>query len=525
MIVEHFYARYGLALVMQRYNLEKVKDIIPSMLISLLQEGMDHFRLQPRLDSEDNGSINFQYAESDFLKNNPKYIKTNCNEGYFLAPHVITKEINASINWNAQDEIISRLSKLEKLDKRKPATMSIMPLTSKINNGNKSQSVPSVTLFEAALLMIATSNPLKPSLYKKDNQLDKYSNCTIIPDLELPDLVKFISVFQDMLKTQTNNLFLGKIKRDKEIKFYRPRIKNGNFPYAPFRSELASAALLGAIGWFSKQAEYPNSLAEEVLDKLQERPLYIITYGKAKSVHFNHYIVNLAKNNLLCNIIDSITWFRPFINNDEKNDKNSKIKLNNYFLFVSRFLQLFDKESFKEFLSIRGEYNIGIIELIKTFFRRVMKIDQEVINSAAVLGKWLNNIAYFTAKNEVEENNKEAIIKGKAKIIVEIESAAFSAKTPSALVAQVITRAGRISAQDAPIQSKLFIQKVLEGNLGENEKISLENAKNMIVVFARISGNKESQKFSEKVNSESEIELELAEEENIETELSDDELE
>jgi len=147
-----------------------------------------------------------------------------------------------------------------------------------------------------------------------------------------------------------------------------------------------------------------------------------------------------------------------------------------------------------------------------------MKIDPKVINSASALGHWLNQIAYFASANENKGKSYQDITDGKAKIIVELESSAFSAKTPTALVSQIITRAGRISGQDAPKEVQLFIQKVISGELGESEKESLENAKNMVVVFARIRSSKdelivESDSMEEEVSEVSKDEIQLTEEE------------
>ena len=318
-----------------------------------------------------------------------------------------------------------------------------------------------------------------------------------------------------MQRSQTRDLMIGKIvTKDDKKTYMRPNISNGNFPYAPRRPELASAALLGAIGRFAKESNYPNAETKEILEKLKERPLYIVSYGKAQSVSYSHYIVELAMNNRLSSIIDALSGFNAYTS-DSKNQKNIQIKRDNFFLFASRFLQLFDKQSFREFISVRGEYPKELRILLITFFRSVMKIDQKVIYSASALGRWLNQVAYFASANEKKGKSYQEISDGKAKIIVELESSAFSAKNPSALVTQVITRAGRISGQDAPNEAKLFVQKVIAGELGETEKESLENAKNMIVVFSRIRGSKEETIIEEDSANEevNEDEIQLTEDE------------
>lgn len=523
MISNHFFSRYGLALVMQENHIVSENKITSDMLNNLIQNGMNHFRLQPI--REDNGKVEYQFAKELFLTSNPKYIRKHCDEGFFLSPNAITIDKAAYNSWKAMLKLKNLLKQNIDLSKSEKATMSIMPMTSKFNNGKMSQAPPNTTFLEACLCMIVTISPDKPSLHiteKQQNGAISYLPTAIIPDLDLEDLIKFISVFKVMKMTQTEKLMIGGIQRDgKKVKYTRPRISFGNFPYAPRkRRELSSAALLGAIGWFAKQVEYPNTGAEEVLEKLKQRPMYIISYGQARSIMYNHYVVDMAKNNQLNTVIDALERITVYAS-DEKNFKGVQQKRDNFFLFASRFLQLFDKQSFREFISIRGEYPNELTILLKTYFGRVMKIEKKLIESAAVLGKWLNRTAYFTAKEESKEkqNDDSEIRKAKAKILVELESAAFSAKKATDLVAQVITRACRMSNQDAaPSGSQPFIEAVIAGELGENEKENLENAKNMIVVFSRVRGSKEEPYPEQEL-------IEEEEGENNEIELSEDEQE
>lgn len=517
MISNHFYSRYGLALVLEENNITSVENITYEMLLDLIQNCMDHYRLQPT--TEDNEIINYQFAKESFLTKNPKYINRHCNEGFFLSPNALTIEKAANNSWKAMIKIKKLLEEKTNFNKIEKATMSIMPMSSKFNNGKKGQDYPRISFFENCLCMITTYTPHKPSLHlteKQQNGAISYIPTAIIPDLELNDLIKFIRIFKEMKRTQTTNLMMGGVNRDgSKTTYIRPRISYGNFPNAPKkRRELASAALLGAIGWWAKQSEYPNSGAEEVLERLKQRPMYIISYGKAQSVTYNHYVVELAKNNRLNTIIDALERISVWKSIQQKRDT--------FFLFASRFLQLFDKQSFLQFISIRGEYPKELTLLLKTYFRRAMKIEQNLIESAATLGQWLNRISYFSAcaelnidpknKEQVKENYED-LVKLKAKILVELESSAFSAKNAAALVSQVITRAGRLSDQDAPYASKQFIQAVIAGELGETEKESLENAKNMIVVFSRIRSTKEEILLDITEHEEEDKEIHLNEEE------------
>ena len=74
---------------------------------------------------------------------------------------------------------------------------------------------------------------------------------------------------------------------------------------------------------------------------------------------------------------------------------------------------------------------------------------------------------------------------GKTKILVELESSVFSAKSGDALIAHTITRAGRLSSSDAPAEASLFMEKAASGEL------PLEQAKNLLIAFSRLKSKKE----------------------------------
>lgn len=118
------------------------------------------------------------------------------------------------------------------------------------------------------------------------------------------------------------------------------------------------------------------------------------------------------------------------------------------------------------------------------------KIDPKIVSSARVLGKWLNKVAYFTSKAEVKENSSnywEELRKVKSKVLIELESSTFSAKSGDALIAQAITRAGRLSGLDAPEEAALFMEKTASGDL------PLEKAKNLLIAFSRLINKEENQ--------------------------------
>ena len=127
------------------------------------------------------------------------------------------------------------------------------------------------------------------------------------------------------------------------------------------------------------------------------------------------------------------------------------------------------------------------------------RIDAEIVTSARQLGKWLNLVAYFAAKSEVREganNYWDEIRKVKSKVLVELESSTFAAKSGDALVAQVITRAGRLSGMDAPESASLFMEKTMSGDL------PLDCAKNLLIAFSRLRNKKQAEEQPQNIAAE-----------------------
>jgi hypothetical protein len=116
------------------------------------------------------------------------------------------------------------------------------------------------------------------------------------------------------------------------------------------------------------------------------------------------------------------------------------------------------------------------------------KIDKEIINSVKELGKWVNQVAYFAATQELEQRKVlntdekywEKLRKTKIKFLLNIESGVLSAQTNDEFIKQIIMRVSRLSNYDVPESCELFIDSLLCGDL------SLDNAKNMIVSYSRI---------------------------------------
>ncbi|MDX2245602.1 MAG: type I-PGING CRISPR-associated protein Cas8c/Csp2 [Bacteroidia bacterium] len=484
----HPYSRYGLALVMLENEVDNPENVTNVQIRESLIWGLNHFRMKPSGFYEGANSVKFDYMPYEYIMNNKEFqSKGKTDEGIFLSPNIITSDKGAGQTWNAVNSLVEKLDS-EKSGGTESLTMSLFAASAKFNNGKKSQSTPKASMLEVACAAITNITQDKPCLAYNVHRKGRV-NTAIIPDLKLSEMMKFIVFFRKMLYHETNkNLFTGKvsftvlgkgISATAQYKPQRPNIYNGNFPNSPKSSAMGSIALLAAIGeWAKRSGNYAEGSA--VLDSLVNTPIYMISYGNAKSFTFNHYVIELAKNAQLNTIVDSIYYSKVF-NTKWRSFAESDVQAYQKFdLFASRFLQLFNRPALKDFLASRAEYPYQLDILFTTYFTKMEKINEDIVKSAKELGRWLNYVAYLAAKGENSNTRSEDFMKAKAKVLVEIESSAFSAKSGHALIAQVVTRAGRLSQMDAPPDATLFMEKTCSGEL------PIDHAKNLLMAFSRL---------------------------------------
>ncbi|MDR2425453.1 MAG: type I-PGING CRISPR-associated protein Cas8c/Csp2 [Prevotellaceae bacterium] len=514
MNVTHPYIRYAQALIMVENKLTDCTEITAEQLKDAIEKGLDVFRVRPSGIFEGKENVAYSFCKEE---------KGNTGTGIFLSPNIVSTDMLVKNTWNAANDIIQELQE-KPLNKNDDLTMSIVPVTGEYLsfslNGKISRGKPKSSLFERSLGIVMTLTKNKPCLVSTYD----WVNVCLIPDLSINKMIDFISFFKRMLIAQTSSdLMTGYVQsketgkgKNKKTTYSpkRPLIFKGNFPNPPRSSALGSIALLGAIGEFAKEAEYSEQ-AQKVLDSLKGTEIYLVKYGGATVFSYNHHVIDLAKESKLKTIIDSLYYSKLYKEGnrkatDPKEQKATSIAYQKFDLFTSRFLQLFNHAAFKDFLAFRAEYPHEVTKLFNTYFIKMEKIDPEIVKSARILGKWLNLVAYFAAKNEVKsdkEFNKdvyEKIRTLKSKVLVELESSTFSAKTGDALIAQAVTRAGRLSGMDAPEGAALFMEKTASGEL------ELDSAKNLLIAFSRLknkSENKDMEKAGISVEQENEEDL------------------
>lgn len=503
--MNHPFIKYGQAIVCADNNLSGPNEINNSHIKQTLAACMETFRCIPSEAFEGKENITYIHTNEDAVSG----VKGKPDAGIYLSPHVITSDGAATTTWKYAKEVYDLLENNKNktfgaLNATTPTAGDYMKFT---ETSGTTKANASLSLFEMAFSLISVMTPNKPSIYFWDNS----SNFCLIPDLpENGMLVDFIQFFKRMYFTKEKDFFIGKVLppekgKRKAYKPNRPKIFGGNFPNAPKSFALGSIALLGSIGEFTKESKYSEQ-AKRVLENLKKATMYQIESGGAKTFFYNHHVVELANQGKLKTIIDSI-YYSTLYKQGKRLGKD--IEYQKFDLFTSRFLQLFTRPAFKDFLAFRAEYLKEVTILFNTYFIKMEKIDPKIVSSARALGKWLNKVAYFAAKAEVKKEVPsywEKLRGAKAKVLIELESSTFSAKSGDALIAQAVTRAGRLSGMDAPEAAALFMEKTSSGEL------PLENAKNLLIAFSRLINKAEKQETPEEFKND---------DENDEIELTD----
>lgn len=512
----HPYSRYGLAtaLLQKQIRPDELSDEeIHETLAQAIETGLNNFRLTTNDDPTTTEILRFMNVPFATLQRDMKLVQSAglAAQGKYLAPSVVTTDGDAKGSYDNAVAIVEELKNGKDLQSGFVFSRSFAPTTAKINNGKSSQSPPKGSLLEAACCAIATLAPNKPAAWIEGR------NTVIVPDLSLDELRDFIELFENMMGSKLDgNLYEVKLKKlpadeanKKPVKrkkkkeseteakakseYRRPRIFNGNYPFAPRQAAFGAAGLLAAIGRWGVEAGQ-TAWAEKVLTSIAGtkehpgRPLYIVSYDDISQVQFTHHIVGLASAGELSRIIDALTFETQVLSEIEGGRRYDSTAYKLFYLMASRFLQLFTRAAFRDFLTTRAEYAPAIKPLFEVYFMDARKIDRRIVESARALGQWLNYVAFRVADADIDEKTPERdtkVRKEKAKILIEFESAAMSAKTPQDMLHRISSRAGRLLQNELPAEAEDFMNETAIG-----EKINPEDARHLLIAYLRLRSNK-----------------------------------
>lgn len=415
----------------------------------------------------------------------------------------------------------------EKRKKTKPDLVrAIAPIVAERNNGGADSKSPKGSLLERACCAVAAITPWKAAA-----KVGK-SNTAIFPDLPLDELYYFVKFLKDMMTSEKDErLMIAKIERksknqskdtsattgksksrrgkkeeeekkedeesaeEEKSKFRRPPLCYGNYPYAPRLSGVipfGGSSLLAAIGRWAQRYEKVEQ-AREVLESIAGtenipgKSLYIVSYERVSQESYKHYIVDLALEHKLSELIQSLIYKTELYADAGKaaiDRRSNEYKL--FYMTANRFLQQFNFSAFSDFLSSRAEYPPEIQPLFEVYFMKEQEIDREIVDAAAAYGQWLNKSAYRAALDSFSSESggnvsPQKIQEAKAKVLIELESAMISARTPQAMLALLAGRTLRLMQSEAPQEAMPFLTATATG------KLEPETARHLITAFMRVS--------------------------------------
>lgn len=481
-MINHPYVKYAQALLRS----EGSDQMSSRSIRDAIELGIEHFCLEPSESWECKDVVKFRYLRE----------KNDANKYHYLSPHIMATEMKSGNLFKGAIAFSEELKQRKDNDllKGTDISMSENPMSGEFLSFSTSigRGKAKCSKYEQSLCLITSLTPFKPCIQVNGE------NICIIPDLSVEQLCLFINVFKRMQLSETQNLMMGRVKKEETkskvaYKPLRPSMFNGNFPNAPQSNALCKIALLGAIGEFAKVAEWSDDV-KKVLDSLKNTTMYVIKYGHANVFSYNNHIIDIAKESKLNKIVSSIYYTKLY--NEDKRFKKGKPtpEYEKFDMFASRFLQLFNEPSFKDFLSFRAEYPSEIDLLFKTYFSKMENVDVQIIKSARSLGGWLNYVAYKAAEQDTPKETEkywDVLRQKKAKVLVELESSVFSSKSGDSLISQVITRAGRLVGLDAPSEAVPFMESTASGEL------EIDKAKNLLIAFSRVKSTAQTKETKE----------------------------
>ncbi len=496
----HPLPRYGLATAVAQW-LERHEEP-PAMNTEedyalLAKESLEHNRGQFMLKAEPAGvdadKRIFKSVKSEDLKPGKANGQVTAT-GYFTAPHVLTGNNAADLN----KEMLNLIKELGSGKfKNYELKRSFAPLVSKINAGSSSMSNPKVDLLTAAFTAVAVSSPSKAAAFN----YKEVSNVGVIPDLDYTGdhdshpLLDYLYVLDKVTKGIGNDAAIGAY-REKDKRYLRPPLFNGNFKHALRNVQLGSVGLLAAIGqWITENKdELPEdaALGEAVLEQLANRPIYLFGYQDNRQEQFGHHLVELSQDGYLYTLLKD-NWKVEFY--DIKSEKKySDPKYKHFQRNLDHFLRFFTDASFKNFLATRATYPPSFFHLLNKYFMH-SKIPQPIVDSAMEFGRSINMAAYYGAKEDLANDKKTDRDLGdyKHRILSSLEGNIRSAKTPDELLARISTILGRMTKRDITAKADVFMNGLL------TQDIELDQGKNLLLAFMRLNQYKAKKSATEDV--------------------------
>jgi len=482
-VLSDSYSRYGLAVACAYSEVSLVQNLndeeeFKQILLNTLCHCAQNFRMKTEQNPSIDNELHFRAIPLEELEKDKKLVQSCglADKGYYLFPSTLVNGEGAATSlFKKNVELRAELTSEKVLKNHDIKTFFDLRNKEILNRKSVKKS-----FYYTCCSLITAMTPYKPCFlnFEKIQGKVNMSNCAVIPDLPLEDMIVFVKLFSNMQASVNlmSTTISHEYREKNKGKFKRPPIFNGNYPNAPnYPKLLGGVGLLASIGLWAKENDMRDK-AQSVLESLEDTSLYLITADGTSQEHFKSPIIKLAYSGELESIVRSLSYTARKISDVE----------NEQLLFIfhaSRFMQQFNRTYFKNFLSVRTEYQHWLLPLIKEYFMTTENISKELVQSATALGKWLNSICYFAAKDKLGKAFFEEIAKEKNKYIAELESTIMASKSSIDLASRISTRGGRMAHSDMPVEVLPFLQASAWG------EIEHKVAQQLVISFMRVRSN------------------------------------
>jgi len=448
---QYYYSRYGLADVLisefdaSRSTVDHLwADLTEEQFEEAARRHLDALKRSLRLRFPTEGLVPGEELRGEVVTepSGEKGVQVGSN-GFYVRPHVLLDDgaLNGYYgllqNFWPDGKLIQRF----------------YPPASKLSLGKKSAGNVQASNAFALACQVTTLTTLKAA--RRSGASDR---AAIIPDLPLEDLIPFLRLLGYMQQKSTDPTRGIVTKSGESIRLSTNR---GTFPSAPPDWAFGAIGVVSAIGAWARENR-SMTLAEPVLDALDGRRLYLIdTSGTSRVETVGHHLVAMATEDAL----------QPALEGAWKVTTNAE--MDEFYRVLRRWLLLFNRSSFQDFLAVRALYPSEFSTIIDRYV--MQQFDDDLIASARAAAQHVNRQAWFAAdgSGDSKRTNQQTIL-------ASLESLLFDCNNGPEMIARLSVQVGRLTGQSFPPEAQTFFDATTGG------AVNLTDARNLLLAYMRL---------------------------------------
>ena len=503
----------------EEWTPERVRQLTPgtlkAALIRAIEHALDYLRLRTSDKPRENGTLTYQYVQADEILNDRSLLAKKAQEGHYPPTTLLMADKQMNTLWEPLFNILEQL-KLPASDlagtlrnragKPAPAGKSFAPFTAKLNAGIASLSAPKISLLEAACCLIATITPLKPAVLHPDpnDPEKKEKRWGLFPDLPLFRLLDYVYLIDEYLTREADApLFVANARTEQaeageqtessetgaeavgedEIApapkgkanhgYRRPPLSRANFRRMGRGNWSDAIQLLIGLGEWEKTAKQ-SDLYEKVVPYMNK--FYMVHYDKVQLETYGDVVTKLAAESQLYRVLQGLEVYTGG-KTERSRDSFTQIyglklpppgqqteskdnTIGQYYFFLNRFLQRFNRATFTDFIATRARYGTGADTLLRRYLMENTPLTEEQIASSDAIGRWIATSVYRMSKADATKDGKtdwEKQRENSYKLMLELESFVLTSKNITQIMWR-IARTLQVPGNDGiPEEGRLFI--------------------------------------------------------------------